>query len=195
MLTEPVAVMLLVAEALEDLGIPYLVGGSMASAVHGVYRATADADLVAEMRPDHVAPLVARLGPDFYVDDEDIRDAIARRRSFNVVHLDTMFKVDIFVSRDRPFDQAQFARRVPQVVATDPERTAYLASAEDTVLAKLDWYRRGGGVSDRQWGDIIGVLRTQGGALDVAYLRHWATDLNLTDVLERALAEAGQAER
>jgi hypothetical protein len=184
--------MLLVAGVLEELNIPYLIGGSMASAVYGVYRATADADLVADLRPDHVAPLVARLGAAFYVDPDDIRDALARRRSFNIVHLDTMFKVDIFVSRGRPFDQAQFARRDRQVVATDPERAAYLASAEDTVLAKLEWYRRGGEVSDRQWGDILGVLRTQGTALDGAYLRRWAAELNLTDLLERAMTEAGQ---
>lgn len=143
---EPVAIMLLVFEALEALGIPYLLGGSMASAVHGVYRATADADLVADLRVDQVEPLVARLGPIFYIDGDDVRDAITRQRSFNVVHLDTMFKVDIFVRKERPFDQAQFARRVLHIVVTDPERTIYVASAEDT---------------DHQWSYLVGVLRTQ----------------------------------
>jgi hypothetical protein len=182
--------MLQVTDALEELDVPYLVGGSMASAFHGVYRATADADIVADLRPEHVAPLVARLAPTFYIESDDLVEAIARRRSFNVIHLDTMFKVDVFVARDRPFEQAQFARRTRQIIAAEPERTAFVASAEDTVLAKLEWYQRGGGASDRQWSDILGVLRARGADLDRAYLREWAAALGVITLLERALAEA-----
>jgi len=141
---EPLAVTLLVIDALERLGVPYLIGGSLASAVHGVARATLDADVVADLRPEHAAPLARALDEAFYVDVEAIRDAVRRRSSFNVIHLETMFKVDVFVSRRRPFDRAQFERRQAQVVATDPEREAYVASAEDTVLTKLEWYRQGG---------------------------------------------------
>jgi len=187
---DPIAVTLLVTQALEQLEVPYLIGGSLASAVHGVFRATADADLVADLRPAHAAHLAQALAGAFYVDEESIAEAIRRRRSFNVIHLDTMFKVDVFVSQARPFDRSQFERRVRQVVATDPERIGYFASAEDTVLAKLEWYRLGGEVSDRQWRDILGILKVQGERLDLSYVRHWAGELQVTDLLENALAES-----
>jgi len=143
MLPEPVAVTLLVIQALDALDAPYLIGGSLASAVHGVARATVDTDLVADLRPEHARPLAQALEDAFYVDVESIQDAIRRHSSFNVIHLEMMFKVDVFVRKQRPFDQAQFDRRVAQVIATEPERTAYVASAEDTVLAKLEWFRMG----------------------------------------------------
>jgi hypothetical protein len=192
MLSEPIAVTLLVIQPLEALGVPYLIGGSLASAVHGVVRATLDADLVADLRPEHAEPLAQALGDAFYVDVEAIHDAIRRRSSFNLIHLETMFKVDIFVPKQRPFDRAQFERRTEQVVAIDPERTAYVASAEDIVLAKLEWYQMGGQASERQWRDVLGVLKVQAGRLDQAYLRRWAAQLGLNDLLDRALAEAKQ---
>ena len=98
-----------------------------------------------------------------------------------------MFKVDIFLARGRPFDRAQWARRSEQVIATDPPRAAYVASAEDTILSKLEWYRLGGKASDWQWRDVLGVLRVQGDRLDLPYLRRWASELGVADLLQRAL--------
>jgi hypothetical protein len=184
---EPVLVTLLVTNALEILGVPYLIGGSLASTLHGVVRTTLDTDLVAELRPEHVTPLVKMLQGAFYVDAETAHEAIRRHSSFNLIHLETMFKVDIFVSKERPFDQAQFARRAAHIVATEPEQSAYIASAEDTILTKLEWYRLGGEVSERQWRDVLGVLKVQAGRLDLSYLRHWAAELGVADLLEKAL--------
>lgn len=189
MLSEPLAATFLVIEALEALDVPYLIGGSLASAIHGVARATVDTDLVADLRSEHAERLAQALSGAFYVDAEALRDAIRRHSGFNVIHLETMFKVDVFVLKERPFDHAQFQRRRAEIISTDPERTAYVATAEDTVLAKLEWYRQGGEVSERQWRDVLGVLQVQAERLDVVYLRRWAASLGVTDLLERALRE------
>ena len=193
-LPEPIAVTLTVTRVLEQLGVAYFIGGSLASAVQGAARATVDADVVADLRPEHVAPLVSALGDAFYFDVNTIRKAVSTRGSFNLIHLQTMFKVDIFVNKGRPFDRAQFGRRVLQVLATDPAHSAYIASPEDTILAKLDWYRLGGEVSDRQWRDVIAVLKVQRGRLDERYLTAWAAQLGVVDLLAGAMAEAKQGE-
>jgi len=188
-ITEPIAVTLLVVEVFDRLGIPYLIGGSLASALHGVVRTTLDTDLVADVKFEQVDSFVETLGEAFYVDAGAIRDAIARRSSFNMIHLETMFKVDVFISKGRPFERMQFERRLLQVM-TDSDRSAYVSSAEDIILAKLEWYRKGGEVSERQWRDVLGVLKVQQGRLDLDYLRRWAVDLRVEELLLRALAEA-----
>ena len=188
---EQTQVNLLVVRALEGLKIPYFLCGSMASSIHGIYRATADADFVADVRPYHVEPLVRLLQPVFYADETAIREAAKAKRSFNVIHLDTMLKVDIFVMKHDPFEESQLIRRVLGRTGADPASTFYVASPEDTILSKLDWYRLGGSVSDRQWNDVLGVLKVQGDALDRAYLQEWAERLGLTDLLLRALQDAG----
>ncbi len=101
-----------------------------------------------------------------------------------------MFKVDVFIPRPRPFLQSQLARAQKQTFTFETEVSARFASPEDTILSKLEWYRLGGEVSDRQWRDILGVLKTRAGELDLAYLRHWARELEVSDLLERALSEA-----
>ena len=101
-----------------------------------------------------------------------------------------MFKVDIFIPKYRPFDRQQLARREKQVIGTEPDQTAYVASAEDIILAKLEWYRLGGEVSERQWRDVQGLLEVSGNRLDQNYLRRWAATLNVSELLERALSEA-----
>lgn len=188
---EPLAVTLLVIDVLEALGVTYVVGGSLASALYGVSRSTLDADIVAELRAEHAERLEQMLGDDFYLDVRTIRDAIHHRASFNVIHLKTMFKVDVFLPKDRVFDRTELERRTRQVIGTEPERAVYFASAEDIVLSKLEWFRLGQGISDRQWQDVLGVIRVQGDRLDLAYLRRSAVALGIVGELERALEETG----
>jgi len=183
-------VTLFVTQTLEQLGIPYAVGGSLASSLHGVMRSTLDVDIVADMRLEHIQPLVAALSKDFYADDEMMKDAIEHKSSFNLIHYETAFKVDIFIRKSRAFDQMQLERRRTSVIATDPEQSVYVTSPEDVILSKLEWFRMGGEVSDRQWRDILGVLKTRAGELDLDYLRKWAGELKVADLLERALTES-----
>lgn len=190
MLPEPIAVMRQVIDVLDTLGVPYLVGGSFASSIYGTYRATADVDLVADLNSEHVPTLVKALSGQFYIDEDSVRDAIRLRRSFSAIHLATSFKVDVFIPQQRPYSRMQFERRKQRTIWADPEYAVYLASAEDNLLAKLEWYRLGNEVSDRQWRDIQGVIKTQGERLDFAYLRQWAAALKVIDLLEKALLEA-----
>ena len=190
MLTEPIRVTLLVVEALNGLNIPYFVGGSLATAVHGVARATMDVDLIADVRAEHVQPLVRALGSDFYADAEMIRDAVRGRSSFNVIHKPTMFKVDVFIPKGRPFDRSQFARRVSYSLTESGTDEIYIASPEDNILAKLHWYRLGGEVSDRQWRDVLNVIRIQDARLDRPYLWSWASELGVADLLKEALNQS-----
>jgi len=182
-----------IVEALEQLGVNYHIGGSVASSVHGIVRATIDADLVAELRQEHVRPLVKRLEADYYIDEDAVKDAVRRRSSFNAIHLETMLKVDVFIPKARLFDQEEL-RRVRLQPLVENTRPFYVASPEGTILNKLEWYRMGGEVSDRQWNDILGVLKVQGTNLDMAYLQRWAVALNVADLLERALVDAGLVE-
>jgi hypothetical protein len=181
---------MLVIDAFNKLDIPYLIGGSLASAIHGTARSTLDTDLVADLRNEQIHSLIEVLHPDFYIDEEMIRDAIQHQSSFNLIHLDSTYKVDIFILKPRHFDRMQFQRRRFQVVADDPEVKAYVSTAEDIILAKLEWYRMGGEASDRQWRDILGVIKIQAGRLDQGYLQQMADELNVNDLFQRALKEA-----
>jgi len=187
MLSEPIQVTLKVVTAFDRLEIPYLIGGSLASAVYGIVRATMDADLVADIKPEQVLSLVASLEDEFYIDAEMILDAIQHTTSFNLIHLDTMFKVDVFILKQRSFDANQMQRRISQSVADAPDEKAFFSTAEDIILAKLEWFRSGGEISERQWRDILGVLDLQSERLDFEYLRKWAMILGVQDLLQRAI--------
>jgi hypothetical protein len=180
-------VALSVIDVLEALGVPYHVGGSFASSIHGLPRQTRDIDLVADLPLLAVPSFVARLGRDFYLDDEAIRRAIERRTQFNLIHLASGFKVDIFLPGPGAFDRNELARSAPFQLAEEPPRIVNVKSPEDTLLRKLVWYRGGGEISDRQWGDVLGIVRTQAERLDLPYLREWAGALGVADLLERAL--------
>lgn len=185
-----VDVALRIAEALERAGVAYFLGGSLASSMQGEPRATNDIDLVVELPEEKVGAVAAALGPDFEVDEPALRRAAHERGSWNVFHLATPFtKVDLFVLRQEPFDASEFGRRTP--VEVKPGRRLYVKSPEDTILRKLLWFREGGSVSERQWRDVVEVLRVSGAALDAPYLDRWAATLGLAPLLEKARAEAG----
>jgi hypothetical protein len=178
----------------EKLGIAYYIGGSVASSAYGIARATMDVDLVANVEINQVNRLVKALETDYYINAEMIREAIHRRSSFNLIHLDTMIKIDVFIVKDRPYDSEAFTRRQPDTLDEESSRKFYLSSPEDIILNKLQWYLKGGGVSEQQWKDVLGVLKVQGGKLDSEYLKHWASRLNLSDLLNRSFDDAGMTE-
>ena len=182
-------VTLSVTRVLESLKVRYVIGGSFASAIHGLVRTTMDVDIVADLRGEHVQSLVSSLQEAFYIDEGAVSRAIINRTTFNLIHLTTMFKVDIFLPQDRPFDEQQFARRKKQVMNPDSGESLWVLSAEDVILAKLDWFRMGGNVSEVQWRDIITVLKVNHPNLDQMYLEKWAIVLGVKDLLNRALEE------
>jgi len=177
-------------EVLDRLAIPYMVGGSVASSIHGIARPTMDVDLVAALPPSQVDRFAAELRGDFYADPQMIRAALAEGRPFNLIHYASAFKFDIFPVLPDPYHQLQLQRRV-MAEATQFGEVAIrcaVATAEDTVLAKLEWYRAGGETSERQWNDLRGMVRVRGPLLDLEYLRQWAPQLGVEDLLERLLA-------
>ena len=179
-----------VVDAFEALGVRYYVGGSLASSAHGVPRASIDADVVADLREAHVERLVAGLQGDYYIDEGRVRSAVRSRSCFNAIHLATMFKIDVFAAKGRPFDDQALGRARPRALDEAPNaRQFVVASAEDTIIAKLEWFRLGGETSDRQWSDIVGILKTGETRLDYGYLARWAGSLEVNDLLERARQE------
>jgi hypothetical protein len=179
-----------VADALDKLGVEYYLAGSVISSLFGVARATADVDIVADLRLEHAPALVAALSETYYIDEDAVVDAVKRRSMFNAIHLATMLKVDVYVA-STAFDRSAMARRrIDSLVPCVPAREFSIATAEDVVLHKLRWFRDAGEVSDRQWSDVLGVLRVQGDALDLEHIRRWATVLDVADLFERAWAQA-----
>jgi hypothetical protein len=179
-----------VTRALQRNGIRYAIGGSVASSVRGVWRTTFDVDLVAAIRPVQAQQFADTLGPDWYADASMIRNAIESGRSFNIIHTRLAYKVDIFpAGEDFHVAQLDRATTVPIGAESVP---CLVTSAEDILLAKLRWYRDGGQNSERQWNDIAALISSNS-SLDAAYLREWATRLGVTDLLEKARADAARA--
>ena len=180
----------LVAEALEAAGIPYMLTGSVASGLHGRLRSTHDVDVVID--PPDAAGSVARLldgigADDFYADAQAAEDAIRFRRMFNVVHHASGWKVGFIVKKARPFSEAEFARRRR---VRWGGRDLLIASAEDTVVAKLEWSKDSG--SARQLEDVAAILAVQGDALDRAYIERWVPELGLAQPWAAAQEQAGR---
>ncbi|MDQ1729650.1 MAG: hypothetical protein QOD33_1775 [Pyrinomonadaceae bacterium] len=191
----PLRVLFTIATLLEQLGIRYVLVGSLASSLHGMYRTTADIDIVADIGSEQVMPLLLALERDFYVDEHAVRVAIEGRRSFNAIHFDSVFKVDIFIPKSDALSQQQLERRELRKLAPEEEQMIYVATAEDTILAKLRWYDSGGKISSTQWNDVLGIIGSSSAKLDLDYLREWSEKLALTGLMEQALAEAGDEDR
>jgi hypothetical protein len=185
----PIEVLMYVVETFDELNIPYLVVGSVASSLLGFSRTTNDADIVADIQLDQIPQLFAALNDTFYIDEQAIRRAVLERRSFNIIHFDSLFKVDVYIPSADEFSQQQLKRRRQETLLPDSSKTVYLATPEDVILSKLRCYRLGGEVSARQLTDVAGIIKVQGQRLNVSYLRDWADKLNVRDLLEKVLDE------
>ena len=174
-----------IIEALDRAEVAHMLTGSLASSMHGIARTTADIDLVVDLDSAGLDRLIAHLDPQrHHVPHSFARQAVEQRSSFNVIDEATGWKVDLIVRRDRPFSRMEFARRERATVAGVP---VFVATAEDSVLSKLEWARAGG--SDRQLDDAANVLRVRQN-LDHSYLREWAGTLGVLDLLEVAFERA-----
>lgn len=181
-----------VVKTLESLNAPYYIGGSIASSAFGIARATIDIDIVSDLQPRNVDSFVEILKNDYYVDKEMLSDAIRRRSSFNIIHLETMLKVDIFIAEDTPFYREIFKRRKKDTLEEKEGATEfYFASPEDIILKKLEWFKTGGEVSERQLTDVLGILKVQRDFLDKEYIKHWAAKLGVLDLLKKVFRETG----
>jgi hypothetical protein len=190
-LPDIIEVTLKVVKIFEKLGIAYHIGGSLASSAFGIARSTLDVDIIADIKPEQTSDVTENLREEFYVDSEMILTAIQKQSSFNLIHLDTLFKVDIFPLKNHPYDQQAFSRRLQKPISEDASGQLFFATPEDIILHKLNWYKAGEEVSDSQWNDVLGVLKVQGDQLDMTYLNQWAKELSVSELLKKAIDEAG----
>lgn len=179
-----------VGRHLDEAKVRWLVGGSVASSILGIPRATTDIDLVADLRGAHVSALHDALAKDYYVDRDTMRWAVSTRRSFNAIHQASVIKVDVFCAGDDPLSRRELDRRI--FVDLEIGRIP-VCSSEDIILQKLMWWRDAGG-SERQWRDAIGVVQVRGSELDRAYIAVHAAELGMQDLVDRLFVEAAQIE-
>jgi hypothetical protein len=189
----PFEIALLATHAMERLGIPYVVVGSTASSLHGEPRATIDVDFTVRMRASEVEPLCRALEKDFHLDRNSFLDGVRTGFPCNAIHRVHHVKLDLYIRRDEGIFAEELRRARRLRLTKEPGSEANVASAEDTVLQKLLWFRKGGEVSDRQWRDVLGVLKAQSGRLERDYMHAWGDELGVLDLLQRALVEVGQA--
>ncbi len=182
-----------VISAINKLSIPYYIGGSIASSIYGIARATMDVDIVADIRPNYIPPLKQILENEYYIDENMIKDAIQRLSSFNLIHLETMIKIDVFIHNKRQLFAEESLRRKQRDTLEDSKDAPefYFSSPEDIIINKLQWYEMGNRISERQLLDVLGVIKVQSKNLDKEYLRIWGENLGLLDLLTTAFQEAG----
>jgi hypothetical protein len=187
---EPLKVAMLVKNAFENIGISYALVGSLASSLYGIPRSTQDVDIVAVIEKSRIEPLVEALEEEFYVDKAMVQEAVDNHSSFNLIHLDTMLKVDVFALSPNPVEQRELKRAESYLVDKEDGIEFVVAKPEDVLLQKLKWYRQGGEVSDQQWRDVLGILEVQEGKLDIPYLKDIAQELGVQDLLLRAVQKS-----
>jgi len=178
------------ADVLDSLGIRYAIGGSVASALYGTVRFTRDADINVEPFSRVADKLHERLQNEFYISREAMEEALRAHGSFNVIHFETAFKIDLFIQGPREFEGRLLERRHMLRLSDESTRDVSVVSPEDIILLKLDWFRQTAGTSQRHWDDVLGVLAVQGESLDFQYLTRSARELGLEELLDRARAEA-----
>ena len=181
-----------VIKAFDELGILYYIGGSLASSSYGVARSSLDVDFVSDLSLHHIQPLVDKLAKSFYIDAMMIEDAINNKGTFNLLHLESMLKIDVFILKDQVYFRNAFNRRITKTIDEDNQPLKLvLCSPEDIILIKLDWYRSGGELSERQWQDVAGVIKVQDKSLDKKYLTKWGEELGINDLLIKSFKECG----
>jgi hypothetical protein len=183
--------MMPLAMALHHLRVRYYVCGAVACCYYGMVRSTTDIDIVAQLSPRHLAPLVDELhGEYFFVSMRAILDAIAKQSCFNLIHLSTTLKVDVFPLKNRPYDRNVMDRvREKPCHEIAPIPRLSLPAPEDAILAKLERCHQGGETPERHWFDVVGVMKVSGPTLDRAYLDRWAGELGVADLLAKAWKE------
>jgi hypothetical protein len=191
---DPVGVAIRVAGVLARCGVSYVIGGSLASSISGEPRSTLDVDMMIDITEPAIPCVIRGLGQEFHADADAFVRAIRHRSSVNVIHLPSATKVDLFIMGATPLEPRQMQRRRRIQIADRPGEELYVYTPEDILLQKLRWYKLGGEVSDRQWRDVLGILAVQEDDLDLLYLRDSAREIDVRELLDRALAEAGRTE-
>jgi len=176
-----------VVAAFNNLKIPHYIGGSIASSYHGATRSTMDVDLVCEMHETQVVEFLAKIDDRFYVSESAVRQAVLRKSCFNLIHLPSSFKVDVFVSRQRAFDNDCMRRANVATLGDSRTIEVPIATAEDAIISKLEWYRLTNETSERQWDDVSRLIRLLGDSADFEYLRQAAESVGVTDLMDRLI--------
>ena len=177
-------------DILDNLKIPYAIGGSVASSIYGQVRFTQDADVSVAAFSGQIAEFCQAVESGFYVSQQAVQQAHQNASSFNVIYLDSAFKIDVFIVSNDPFKRQVLLRREKVALEDSSGKMYDLVSPEDIILLKLQWYTDGGAASQKQWNDILGVLKNRQDKLDMNYLRDWASKLSVLELLNKAIQEA-----